>query len=49
MSMILGGIESVCSVFDVPVPELNLNTTIVSGPAQNQDFGYDALVNEVGY
>ena len=43
------GLGRLCAVLDATLPTRTLNSTIVDREDEDTDFGYDALVNEVGY
>ena len=43
------GVQRLCSLLDAELPTKTLNSTVVEREAQDTEFGYDALVNEVGY
>jgi hypothetical protein len=44
-----GGLATLCTLLNASLPTTSFNSTIVDADEAQGDFGYDALVNEVGY
>ncbi len=44
-----GAVGAVCALLGASLPTRTLNSTIKDEQVEEADFGYDALVNEVGY
>jgi len=49
LSLAAEGVESLCQLLQVAKPTRQLNSTIQESQDTQTDYGYDALVNEVGY